>query len=132
MKLWLCATLFFSGFSIWSMNSTEGRQSLVDLYYCQPTPADITRNLQLLKEECQHGSLVAGMAYEMYTDYVKGSFPRHIGNEAACAKIVSAGLGYMRHGGIRFAEYFISDELPALTRASKMRVARENNEKKDA
>lgn len=119
MKSLVFCAIFFSGSCIYSMNSTEGRQELAEISSKTPSLVSVPVTLDLLEKESKEGIVSSALAREMYMDFMQGNFPRHIGNAEACRKLVSVGLARYTNSEMRFIEYFVSDELPTLTRASR-------------
>lgn len=153
MKIVFAFLLFYVP-SLFCMNSTENRQCLADvsLNSADPVsrigsarsllsagpaftlfivkPVDINLALDSLHAEALNGNSISAMAYEMYLDFISHLFPLHLENSAVCQRLISSGLCRVDDGGMRFAEYGVSDRLPILERAAIREIIKIKTNKK--
>ena len=125
LKTLILVTIFFSGSFMFSMNSTENRQSLVEASLC-----NIDIKLKELHDSGKSGDIINMMAYEMYTDLIRQKIPRHISNDVVRLKLIAYGLCKIEGSMIVLMEYPISDELPRLKRS--VQLPRKNNDGKES
>ena len=99
MKTLIFIAIFFSGSSIFSMNSTENRQALVELEDMDSLSEEIAQldaNVNMLYQEGQLGDKASKDAYEAFIAVTNHNFP--IISRRSMAKLAYYSLAYIHPG----------------------------------
>lgn len=99
MKTIIFIAIFFSGSSIFSMNSTENRQALVELEDCDSLTQEIAQldaSLNMLYQEGQLGDIASQGAYDAFIAISNYNFP--IISKRSMAKLAHYSLAYVHPG----------------------------------